>query len=288
MPSYLPPVRRLPLFILLASLAVAAPSQLGAQTPPARASYLEQADIGLVVPPPPAPGSRVALTDLAAVRAAQPPHPELREEAFVDAGAYAYDQLLPRFSVAAGTGLDLHTRPVLAHMLRWALKDVSYYVGKGKAGNPRARPYLEDPTIVPCETDYLRPSDDQSYPSGHAANGEMASLVIAVVMPERARLVRARGVRYGDNRIVCGVHHPIDVMQGRRIADATFERLSQVPEFKADLACAIEEHRASIAARTGPRPAYSPPCQALFTAYVAEARKQVAAAEHDAESFDPK
>ena len=113
-------------------------------------------------------------------------------------------------------------------------------------------------------------------------------LLLAAVMPERAPLVRARGLRYGGNRIVCGVHHPIDVAEGRRIADATFARLSQEPEFRADLACAIEEHRASIAARTGPRPAYSAPCQARFTAYVAEARKQAAAAEHEAESFDPK
>jgi acid phosphatase (class A) len=283
------PVRRLALFVAFAALAAAAPTQLGAQgTPAARASYLEQADIGIVVPPPPAPGSRVARADLAAVRAAQPPHPDMREEAYIDAGAYSYDQLLPRFSVAAGTGLDLHTRPILAHMLRWALKDVGFYVGKGKSGNPRPRPYVEDPTIIPCETDYLRPSDMQAYPSGHAANGETAGLLLSAVMPERARLVRARGLRYGDNRIVCGVHHPIDIAQGRRIADATFARLSQEPEFRADLACAIEEHRASIAARTGPRPSYSAPCQARFTTYVAEARRQAAAAEHEAESFDPK
>lgn len=286
--NIVPRVRRQSFLVMLAALAAAAPSQLGAQNAPARSSYLEQADIGIVVPPPPAPGSRIARADLAAVRAAQPPYPEMREEAFVDAGAYFYDALLPRFSVAAGTELNLHTRPILGHMLRWALKDTSFYVGKGKAGNPRPRPYVEDPSIVPCETDYLRPTDNQSYPSGHAGNGEMAGLLLAAVMPERARLVRARGVRYGANRIVCGVHHPIDVAEGRRIADATFARLSQEPEFKADLACAIEEHRASIAARTGTRPAYSAPCQARFAAYVAEAKRQAEAAEKEAASFEPK
>ena len=282
------PVRRQSLFIMLAALAAAAPSQLGAQGAPPRSSYLEQADIGIVIPPPPAPGSRVARADLAAVQAAQGPRPDMREEAFVDAGAYSYDQLLPRFSVAAGTELNLHSRPILAHMLRWALKDNSFYVGKGKNGNPRPRPYVEDPSIVPCETDYLRPTDNQSYPSGHAANGEMAGMLLAAVMPERGRLLRARGLRYGDNRIVCGVHHPIDVAQGRRIADATFARLSEDAEFRSDLACAVEEHRASIAARTGPRPPYSAPCQARFTAYVAEARQQAAMREREAESFDPK
>lgn len=283
-----PPVRQPSFFVVLAALAAAAPSQLGAQSAPPRSSYLEQADIGVVVPPPPAPGSRAARDDLAAVRGAQPPHPDMREEAFVDAGAYSYDQLLPRFSVAAGTELNLHTRPILAHTLRWALKDVGFYVGKGKTGNPRPRPYVEDPSIIPCETDYLRPTDNQSYPSGHAANGEMAGLLLAAVMPERAPLLRARGLRYGANRVVCGVHHPIDVAEGRHIADATFARLSQEPEFKADLACAIEEHRASIAARTGPRPAYSPGCQARFTADVAEAKRQAEAAERDADSFEPK
>jgi acid phosphatase (class A) len=284
-----PPSRRQPIFLILAALAAMAPASLAAQPPAtARATYLEQADIGLVVPPPPAPRSATARADLAAVRRAQPPRPEMRDEAFTDAAAYSYDQLLPRFSVAAGTELDLHTRPILAHMLRWALKDVSYYVGKGKAQAPRPRPYVEDPSIIPCETDYLRPTDNQSYPSGHAANGELAGLLLAAVMPERGRLVRARGLRYGDNRIVCGVHHPIDIAEGRHIADVYYARAAQEPQFKADLACAVEEHQASLAVRTGRRPPYSAACQALSASAVAEARQQEAAAEREEASFDPK
>ena len=224
--------------------------------------------------------------DLAEVLKAQKSNLSRREEAFVDAGAYSYDQLLPRFSVAAGTTLSLRTRPILAHMLSWVLQDTAYYVNQFKTQNPRPRPYMEDHTIIPCETDFLHPSDQSSYPSGHATNGYAAALLLAQLMPERQSLLLARGMRYGDNRVVCGVHHPIDVQQGGRIARVYIDKVKLDPQYQADLACAIEEHQQSIAVRVKNRLPYSAACSALFIQYQAEAKAQVIKAEAEAESFD--
>jgi hypothetical protein len=66
--------------------------------------------------------------------------------------------------VAAGTTLSVKTTPVLAHMLKLALADTGAYATMAKKAGPRPRPYIEDATIIPCETDYLRPSDNASYP----------------------------------------------------------------------------------------------------------------------------
>ena len=53
--------------------------------------------------------------------------------------------------------------------------------------------------------------------------------------------ILARGARYGDNRIACGVHHPSDVEEGRLLGIAYFNKLSTDPTFQADLKCAQAE-----------------------------------------------
>lgn len=251
--------------------------------------YLDGAPASYVVPPAPSPQSKAGAADLFAVKAAQSAQESRRGEAFDDALAYNYDELLPVFSVAAGTRLNLQTRPILAHMLRLALEDIRGYVKQAKTDNPRARPYVEDARILPCETDYLRLTDMQSYPSGHAASGYGAALLLSKVMPERQSLLLARGVRYGDNRVVCGVHHPIDVQQGRKIASAYMEKLVANAQFQADLKCAFEEHQHSIAVRTSAaRPAYSADCASLAQRYADEARERIAKTEKARDAFEQK
>lgn len=200
---------------------------------------------------------------------AQTRDPLLLEEAYRDAGAYSFDQLMNRFSVTAGTELSPASSPILAHLLHRAVADTNAYTALAKIGHERARPYIEDSRIVPCQTNYLRVNDRQSYPSGHAANGYVAALVISATIPDRSEVLLARGIRYGDNRVVCGVHHPSDVEQGQRIAIAVFEKLRLQKQFLADLDCAAQEYRRSTA---GPTPAapFSSACAVLDAQYRAE------------------
>ena len=232
--------------------------------------YVAEGALSYRSPPPPAADSAEGRADLDAVRAAQSADEARRQQAFEDAGAYPYDQLMTRFSLAAGTRLNPATRPVLAYMLKRLLIDTGNYVGDGKGFFARPRPYKEDPAIVPCQTDYLYPTDRQAYPSGHAANGEVAARLIAAVMepggePDRRPGLLARGQRYGDNRVVCGAHHPSDVAEGRRIGAHVFEAAALSPDFAADLACAREENRRSVAVRqTSAAAPFSLVCQKIF------------------------
>jgi hypothetical protein len=59
-----------------------------------------------------------------------------------------------------------------------------------------------------------------SYPSGHAAFGALAALVLADAPPARTEAPAAGGRGVGDHRIACGVHWPSDIAAGRRLAAA--------------------------------------------------------------------
>ncbi len=56
---------------------------------------------------------------------------------------------------------------------------------------------------------------DNGYPSGHTNAGVLASLAYAYAMPERFAAHVARGVELGENRVVAGMHSPVDVIGGR-------------------------------------------------------------------------
>ena len=55
----------------------------------------------------------------------------------------------------------------------------------------------------------------QSFPSGHTMAFYTSGLVLAAMMPEFAPQIAARAAEGGNNRIVLGVHYPLDIMGGR-------------------------------------------------------------------------
>lgn len=77
---------------------------------------------------------------------------------------------------------------------------------------------------------------DNGYPSGHANAGILAALAFAYAMPERFTQLVARGVDLGENRVVSGMHSPVDVIGGR--VQATMISAAALNEFPlaADLA----------------------------------------------------
>ncbi len=104
-----------------------------------------------------------------------------------------------------------------------------------------------------CNVRFLAGTEQQSYPSGHAMNGYVVGLVLSEVFPDRRQAILARGARYGDNRVACGVHHPSDVEEGRLLGIAYFNKLSTDPTFQADLKCAQAEQ--AVSANKTPLPA---------------------------------
>lgn len=59
-----------------------------------------------------------------------------------------------------------------------------------------------------------------SFPSGHTTTAYQAGLTLATLLPELAPSILARTSEAGNNRIVLGVHYPLDIMGGRMDGEA--------------------------------------------------------------------
>ncbi|WP_055426601.1 phosphatase PAP2 family protein [Bifidobacterium aesculapii] len=61
----------------------------------------------------------------------------------------------------------------------------------------------------------------ESFPSGHTMAFYTSGLTLAAMMPEFAPQITARAAEGGNNRIVLGVHYPLDVIGGRIVGEAS-------------------------------------------------------------------
>jgi autotransporter-associated beta strand protein len=61
---------------------------------------------------------------------------------------------------------------------------------------------------------------DYGFPSGHTNAAYLASIALAYAIPERFQELLTRASELGNNRIVAGMHSPLDVMGGRVMATA--------------------------------------------------------------------
>lgn len=204
--------------------------------------YLNGTRLGMALPEVPKDPAVIEL-ELTTIRAAQAAaSATVTDEAIVDAKAFDPDLLLGRFSDAAQEPLSAASRPLLMRLLTRALPEVGHYSEAYKKVAERPRPYVEDQAIKLCYDSPSYPLNPQrSYPSGHAANGYAAALLLAEVFPARRQQILARGIRYGENRLVCGAHHPSDVLQGQLVAIAYFQAVSKNRDFESDLICARAE-----------------------------------------------
>jgi autotransporter-associated beta strand protein len=63
-------------------------------------------------------------------------------------------------------------------------------------------------------------ASDQGFPSGHTNAGYSAVLAMAYTLPQRYQELLTRASELGTNRILAGMHSPLDVMGGRMSATA--------------------------------------------------------------------
>lgn len=73
-------------------------------------------------------------------------------------------------------------------------------------------------TLVPCKK--ADPSNDGGYPSGHTNAANLAAIGMAYAVPERYQELLTRASELGYDRIVAGMHSPLDVMGGRVMSTA--------------------------------------------------------------------
>lgn len=87
-----------------------------------------------------------------------------------------------------------------------------------------ARPWRwsSDVKVVPAleSAKSTTPTTDGGFPSGHTAEAWRNTLAMAYLVPQRYQELVARAMEMGENRILAGMHSPLDVMGGRVQATA--------------------------------------------------------------------
>jgi hypothetical protein len=104
------------------------------------------------------------------------------------------------------------------------------YVDRSNGGYPAAGldtsvgivkvPAWTDSTGVKHDPSYDAMVTSGSFPSGHTTYATSGAVGLATLLPELAPEILARGSEAGNNRIVLGVHYPLDIIGGRIDGDA--------------------------------------------------------------------
>ena len=175
-------------------------------------AFADESENAFYLPPPPAAGSRAFVEDFIELH-------QYQNSRTLAECAVAETQV--KFNLRDGFGPDtgiltdeeVEQSELLAVRVEVEVVPVVTFY---KFLYHRPRPYVTDPTLVPCVD--LAGSYDWSYPSGHATVGYALSLALAKKYPERRDVILAQGLKIGENRLIGGVHHPSDVAAGRELA----------------------------------------------------------------------
>jgi len=246
------PPHRIALAAALAALLCAAcrTPPAAAPVPPAAPAAARDAipqeempDPLLYLPPPPAPDSPAKAWDLAryewgkTVRTADP----ARAAQAVQDALFTWENLYAMFARSYGRTISEAETPALCAMLRYGLESVRHACRGAKRKYMRVRPFAElhEPSLTPDDERFL--VNNGSYPSGHAANGWAAALLLAEVAPGSSEAILERGLAIGESRVIVGVHWQSDVDAARVVAAAAVARLHADPEFLARMAAAKAE-----------------------------------------------
>ena len=227
-------------------LAAAALTLLAAAAPAATPGYLAPGsapDMIRVLPAPPTPKSAEQGVDDRAFHATRRLEGTPRWAMAQQDNRGATDDALHDFACALGVSLDERSSPALHALLARIMGDARPFIDPAKDHFARPRPFLrmKGKICVPI-TDSLTKSG--SYPSGHSTMSWAWGLILADLAPDRATEILSRARAYSESRVVCGVHYPSDIANGRLNGSALFAALEASPEFRADL----EKARAEVAA----------------------------------------
>ncbi|WP_341358374.1 phosphatase PAP2 family protein [Georgenia sp. M64] len=116
------------------------------------------------------------------------------------------------------------------------------------------RPYVAHPELI---TYYDKEGGDAygstggACPSGHTSQAFWQGTALATLLPELAPQILARTSEAGHNRVVMGVHYPLDVIGGRMMGQKIVERRWSDEEFHPLLEAASEELHAVLESDCG-------------------------------------
>ena len=114
----------------------------------------------------------------------------------------------------------------------------------------RKRPFMRfhEPTLTPSDEASLRKNG--SYPSGHTLLGWSSALLLSAINPDRADTILARGLMYGESRVIVGAHWQSDVDAARLAASAAYAKLHTSERFLEQMRLARQEFRVKMGLAT--------------------------------------
>jgi acid phosphatase (class A) len=203
-------------------------------------NYIANSAVNLrnVVPSPPAPGSLAARADLDAVIAAQ----TARTPASIAQAQADRKRSLKAFAGSLGGNVSSGRFPLATALVDNAVDDARGIMQQSKQIWRRERPFQQDRSIQPC----VKEPESASYPSSHAASGQIIALILTEILPERSAAIEQRSTEFTGGRLVCGVHFPTDIRAGKQAGEAIYARLKAEKRFNAEFAAARSELRRGL------------------------------------------
>lgn len=107
--------------------------------------------------------------------------------------------------------------PRIESVYRAASKASSY----AKSIYRRPRPFMSNPQIKPC----IELENSYAFPSGHTTISRAVARALSVVFPERAEMLIKRTDDVAFHRVLGGVHHPSDIVAGKKLGDEVAKRV---------------------------------------------------------------
>lgn len=156
---------------------------------------------------------------------------------------YGIDCIIREFSEPFGLKISKEETPEIYKVLREGTATCDSICTLPKRYYMRKRPFMRfnESTLYPADEPHLRKNG--SYPSGHTILGWSSALLLSEINPERADTILARGLMYGESRVIVGAHWQSDVDAGRLAASAAYARLHTSERFLEQMRLARQEFR---------------------------------------------
>lgn len=97
-------------------------------------------------------------------------------------------------------------------------------------------------------------TSDGGFPSGHTNAAYLSSIAMAYAVPERYQELLTRASELGNNRVVAGMHSPLDVMGGRVMATAMAAAILSDPANSSLKKAAYQDARKQLLSQKGTAP----------------------------------